>query len=460
MGPFLSGTSLLFFCSGVSVLAYVGWLSPRLFLSATFFLFLACAFFIACRKKALLCLSVLLFSLASFCFTATETSGCSSSLPLPSVRRVEGVLVDDGALMRHGGQHFRLRLSRVTDWNGTTTTAKGVVSAGIVSDDLLPEGTDIVLWGLFDGGQWFSAKDHQVRKLPRRGELRMRIQRMAALLLERHIPDRSARSLSLLLLLGRGDREAKELKDLAMESGCSHLLALSGMHLGFLMQVLRRMLPGGCSLFLCFLYVFLVGPKPSLVRAFIAMLVRPLFQGRKNAPLETYVLTLSLHLLLFPSHASTLGFLLSYLATAAIVFLSLYCPHLHPLLWPFAVSLLSVLLTMPVTLLSLGSGNAAGLLLSSPATFLVLSSLYLSFLSLLPGRLFPFLLEHCSFLLFRLLGSCTLPMTLSSYLILLLSVLTLFLLLGYAGIALRRKRRRAYELELRLRFTFGDQTGA
>lgn len=119
------------------------------------------------------------------------------------------------------------------------------------------------------------------------------------------------------------------------QSGASHLLALSGLHMGILYLFLARLLwPLGNSLpAKRFRYVLLVGAagfftwmtgaSPSLVRAFLFIILRETARlaGRPTEPVRILGSALLLQLVLMPSAITSVGFQLSYLAMAGIFFL-------------------------------------------------------------------------------------------------------------------------------------------
>jgi competence protein ComEC len=109
--------------------------------------------------------------------------------------------------------------------------------------------------------------------------------------------------------------------------GISHLLALSGLHLGFvaaslvvLLRLLRRR--GQPALLAALaLYVAVVGPIISLYRAFVmaVVLIIASLVRRPLAPLTALVQAFIVILLLYPSSFYAVGFQLSFMATFAVL---------------------------------------------------------------------------------------------------------------------------------------------
>lgn len=122
------------------------------------------------------------------------------------------------------------------------------------------------------------------------------------------------------------------------EAGMYHILAVSGMHCGFLLLLLRalvgrhrRRLLAGVTTVLLVGYAMLAGARPSMVRAcvmLVFLLAAPLFQRESDAP--TSLLTaLFLILLANPFAAASIGLQLSFGAVAGIFWLT---PKLHQML--------------------------------------------------------------------------------------------------------------------------------
>lgn len=119
------------------------------------------------------------------------------------------------------------------------------------------------------------------------------------------------------------------------DSGASHILALSGLHLGIIYGILLK----ATSIFgkhptvkafrsliiilLCGIYTLATGASPSLVRAFLFILVNETARltHRSNNPLRVYCAALFIQTTINPQVISSTGFQLSYLAMAGIFLL-------------------------------------------------------------------------------------------------------------------------------------------
>lgn len=122
------------------------------------------------------------------------------------------------------------------------------------------------------------------------------------------------------------------------EAGMYHILAVSGMHCGFLLLLLRavigrhrRRLLAGTTAVLLVGYAMLAGARPSMVRAcvmLVLLLAAPLFR-RESDPLTSLLTALFLILLANPFAAASIGLQLSFGAVAGIFWLT---PRLHRML--------------------------------------------------------------------------------------------------------------------------------
>ncbi|MDR2103056.1 MAG: ComEC/Rec2 family competence protein [Treponema sp.] len=137
--------------------------------------------------------------------------------------------------------------------------------------------------------------------------------------------------LSLALLLGVRDNLDTEFARGYRDAGCSHVLALSGMHLAILSSIIALCLKKILGLraaalvgaVFILLYVLLVGPQPSLVRAAIMYLLGTLtvLKALPRRAFELLALAFLLQILLDPPSGYSLSFVLSYLALAGILIL-------------------------------------------------------------------------------------------------------------------------------------------
>lgn len=119
-------------------------------------------------------------------------------------------------------------------------------------------------------------------------------------------------------------------------SGAAHILALSGLHLGVIYLIVSRILSilGNSvtarrvrcvlTILLAGCYTLATGAGPSIVRAFLFILIREtcaLLPERRISPVRTLLMALTIQLAIQPTVITSLGFQLSYLAMTGIVLL-------------------------------------------------------------------------------------------------------------------------------------------
>ena len=152
------------------------------------------------------------------------------------------------------------------------------------------------------------------------------------------LPMKHSESNALMKALVSGDRSSlsKSTLDAFRAAGASHILALSGMHLGIIYMLLRRPLAllGGSTASRVLSFAVIIGAAglftavtaagSSLNRAFLFILIAEigrLCPERRSRLAYTYSAALTIQLILKPSALLEVGFQLSYLAMAGIVFL-------------------------------------------------------------------------------------------------------------------------------------------
>ena len=135
------------------------------------------------------------------------------------------------------------------------------------------------------------------------------------------------------LLTGQRGQLSRDTVNAFRRSGASHILALSGLHLGVIYAFMRKLLsPAGNSpvarflrstvtIGLCGLYAAATGASPSITRAFLFICINEAgraMSGRSHSPLGTFCLALMVQLVIRPGVISSAGFQLSYLAMLGI----------------------------------------------------------------------------------------------------------------------------------------------
>lgn len=151
------------------------------------------------------------------------------------------------------------------------------------------------------------------------------------------IPFKSERTAPLVCALVTGDKSGLDNATLAAfrDSGASHILALSGLHLGIIYSLLlwvtsfigksrtARRIRSIVIISLSGIYTIITGACPSLVRAFLFILLNECGKllHRQHEPLRVFFAALMIQLTINPSVIESVGFQLSYLAMAGIFIL-------------------------------------------------------------------------------------------------------------------------------------------
>jgi len=141
-------------------------------------------------------------------------------------------------------------------------------------------------------------------------------------------------ALARTLLLGWKN---KEIQNLFRQCGLSFLLALSGMHIAIILQFFHYpsfLFPNSSRDFILFIilsvFLWLTGFRHSLFRALLMFFLRIFyrFKGTPLMPPDLILLSLVLHLILFPEAITDLSLQLSY---SAMVGIYLITPQLNSL---------------------------------------------------------------------------------------------------------------------------------
>lgn len=141
--------------------------------------------------------------------------------------------------------------------------------------------------------------------------------------LQRNLPPPHRAMASALLLGEKGELETQQ-RQSYRRLGLLHLLAISGMHFWVWSGLLRRLLPrptGWLRLPILFAFAALADFSDPVLRAFTAVLIRDWLaaRGRGVAPFTLWSSAAWVELALAGDGETSLGFLLTYLATAALL---------------------------------------------------------------------------------------------------------------------------------------------
>ena len=137
--------------------------------------------------------------------------------------------------------------------------------------------------------------------------------------------------LAIVAAMTLGDKTMldKRTKDIFSTTGASHVLALSGLHLGIIYSLLlilsfrKRLTPvfSGALLLMIWGYVIMVGMSPSVVRAALMLTLYTLIQliGREKTSINALAFAAFVMLIVSPMAVYDVGFQLSFASVGAIL---------------------------------------------------------------------------------------------------------------------------------------------
>ena len=162
------------------------------------------------------------------------------------------------------------------------------------------------------------------------------LEKLSALIDSLPFSERETNALLKAFLTGQRQGLGRAMTGCFRAAGASHLLALSGLHLGVIYLILSKLLAilgnsrlayaahsvliVACSAF----YVLMTGASPSIVRAFLFILLAEIARncpGRSKTPIGVWCTAMLIQLVFRPEAISSIGFRLSYLAMLGIFLL-------------------------------------------------------------------------------------------------------------------------------------------
>ena len=340
-------------------------------------------------------------------------------LEAEKITSLSGILREDPRTLQGGSGFGILALRESGGGRGLRASAKGSVMVFFPSESIprlkeFGRGAEIFIDGklsLSERGLMFNASSVHVVK-PASGLEQFRTS-LRMTLLEKFRSRQDGKyaagkapvwgALASALLLGMRDDLDVDLSEGFRNSGCAHILALSGMHLAILSGVLAFLIrrPLGirgasfAGAIFVILYVFIAGSQPSLVRSAIMYLIGTvsLWGFLKAKPFSLLCMAFIIQIVFQSETGMTLSFILSYLALAGILtlgntFHAIFRGRLPGIVsGSLSASLGAFIITAPVVVLCFGSlwpiGIVVGLLIAPlSALFMVLAliALIVSFL--------------------------------------------------------------------------------
>ncbi len=150
---------------------------------------------------------------------------------------------------------------------------------------------------------------------------------------EKNIEDENKKNLFLGILLGYDDELSKDIKNNFTTSGLSHILAVSGMHVAYILLGIQIFcknikiplkLTNVLTIFILIFFIFLTGNTPSVTRACVMIILTMVanFFCRKSDTINNVCIVLLIMLINNPFSIINTGLILSFMATLGIVFLN------------------------------------------------------------------------------------------------------------------------------------------
>ncbi len=383
---------------------YAGWqidLTPTTTIGCT--IIVASAYYLH-RKTWLLATLLLLFGAT----TTTTWRGKVGEIPTDQTELSIKIVGRNRAYIesyrdKNGGwQDARIMLYYGTDSTLNLTPGDRLTSIGKIRD--------------FKGGKYISLKQSNSTLSSHEPQWGRQINDMACAKIERLNLTPNAESLTKSMLLGRRETMSPDLLESYTKSGLSHLLALSGLHLGIIYLLLTNLLrplnilPYGhitryiLVIMLLWFYAIVVGMGESILRAAIMLTFVRLSHllHRPSSSVSSLLTSVMLMSLFNPSILYSVGFWLSVLSVFSIV---MYGTHI------------TMYLRTRITKMNLGVINS--FILESIFSTIIISTLCT--LTLLPLLIYTFGYISFSALLLSPLYLLT------TYLLLLLALLWLLL---------------------------------
>ena len=339
---------------------------------------------------------ILIFALGIFLSVVTiKRYTTEFGLPQQRIIAIEGRMLYDSSFSSSGKGLVRISVQRCWDNCGNCASAKGIVAAVGGQKAVVTSGLEVRLEGKFSD-ELFIYDELQVKKRSWVNDFReLLIEKIEKRLYgdesnDSAEPDEAA-VLSSLLLLGRAEDHEMPLQDVAKECGCSHVLALSGMHLSVLASFCtifgKRRWAKVLSFIIIGAFVFVAGPRPSLVRAAIMF-----FLGKRFSAKQKVVMAFLIQCVLLPFSMLDLGCCYGYVSVFAIIYLweIVRTPFAqlvrNRVLSPFLLSATVLIFCAPVQLINDGTWCPVSILVSPLASFLITISMVLGVIMLSFGR--------------------------------------------------------------------------
>jgi competence protein ComEC len=315
----------------------------------------------------------------------SREAAAHTSLPLEEITAFEGITLADSRKISGGSSLHTIALKVVISTDARAD-ARGRAAVFDESGSVYALGERLLIWGGLRRNRETPAEQFvsSTREIVIQGNPSavLRFRAAARRKLDLHVERLGypASSLFRALFLGMREDMPPEVSSGFEKTGTLHILALSGLHVGIVSLLIFLLLRPIASpwikwaavLILLGFYLFLAGPKPSLLRASLFLLLYGISRllDRDWHPLNILGLTLLLCLLIDPGSAFQLSFQLSFLAMfgiltvgkAAAFLLEPYVPRFINI--PLCYSFGAQIAVLPISVVTFGVFYPAGIVVT------------------------------------------------------------------------------------------------
>lgn len=297
-------------------------------------LFVPAVFFLPCLKvgaagKRLLFCTCIGFSVAAVFTVRFASSRDTFGADPRRLTEWRGVLTADSRRMDYGRTGYNVRCRKASG-GGVTVSVDCNMFFTVKEGPKLRKGQPAVFKGVHRGNYFRVESVAADGVLPPLWAFRARI--LDRLTETFFIEETVSGAFFEALFSGDRDDLNSVMTEVFRKSGCLHLIALSGMHLGILVSLCRmtagRIFPekylNALLIPLLGFYVILTGSAPSLKRAYVMFVISAFggFFGVRLPPGDVLCVTLMINALLYPQEVLHPGMRLSFAAVFGIVFFS------------------------------------------------------------------------------------------------------------------------------------------
>ena len=201
-------------------------------------------------------------------------------------------------------------------------------------------------------------------------------------------------------ILGYTDEISENIKESFSKSNISHILAVSGMHIGYLIifctfvldKIVGKRLSYVFTILIVLFYVKIIGYSPSAIRAVIMaiMLLSSKLLYRKSDVLTNLSLSLLFILIFNPFSIKSIGLLLSYTATLGIIFYSKNIRFKNKIYNSIGITISAMIFISPIMAICFNKISISSLIISLLVGIIAGPIVFLGLIYILLGIFFKF----------------------------------------------------------------------